>query len=259
MNLKRNVLSSTTLLAVSNHAFAAGGAPEFIDFYSIITHSLGLSKAYAPIFGALFVMGLITLLGFNYKKYAEASIAQDGMPSDKFSFGFLVEMVVSFIDDTIEGVLGHAADKFRWLMVGLFVFILVGNLSGLIPGFPPPTVNMSTNVGMGLIVFFVYNFAGFKEHGIGYLKQFAGPLLAAAPLMIIIETISHFARPFSLGLRLMGNIFGDHMLVAIFTGMTVFVVPSFLMFFGVLVAFVQSFVFTLLSGVYISMAVSHDH
>jgi F-type H+-transporting ATPase subunit a len=101
--------------------------------------------------------------------------------------------------------------------------------------------------------------AGIKEHGAGYIHQFTGPILFAAPLMLIIETVSHLARPFSLSLRLMGNIFGDHILLQVLTGLTIFVVPGLIMFFGLLVACIQSFIFTLLSGVYISMAVSHDH
>jgi F-type H+-transporting ATPase subunit a len=113
---------------------------------------------------------------------------------------------------------------------------------------------------MGVMIFFIYNFAGFKEHGVHYLQQFAGPMLAIAPLMFTIEVISHLFRPLSLSLRLMGNIFADHLMLGIFTSTAPhIIIPSALMFFGLLVSLVQSFVFTVLTGVYISLAVSHDH
>ena len=75
-------------------------------------------------------------------------------------------------------------------------------------------------------------------------------------LMVIIEVVAHLASPVSLGLRLYGNIFGDHLVLSVFTGLTYFVVPAFLLFFGLLVASLQSFVFTLLSSIYISLAIS---
>jgi F-type H+-transporting ATPase subunit a len=148
---------------------------------------------------------------------------------------------------------------FFGFLAAIFLFVLTCNLTGLIPGFPPPTVSMDTNLGMGFIVFLVYNYAGFKEHGMAYLKHFAGPVIYIAPLFFCIELVSHASRPLSLSLRLVGNIYGDHTLLGIFTGLSYIVFPALLMFFGLLVAVVQSFVFTLLSGIYISMAISHDH
>ena len=248
-----------SLIAFATEAYSAGSIPSFVNYYYILTDSLGLPKDFTAVFGGLFVLLLISILGKAYQAYAAKCLAMDGSPTGTVSAGFIVEQILEFVDGITEDLLGRDADRFRWLLMGLFFYILLGNLSGLIPGFPPPTENMSNNVAMGLVVFLVYNVAGFKEHGAGYLKQFVGPIVYFAPLMLVIELISHVARPLSLGLRLMGNIFGDHMLVAVFTGLTYFVVPSLLMFFGLLVACVQSFVFTLLSGVYISMAVSHDH
>jgi F-type H+-transporting ATPase subunit a len=140
------------------------------------------------------------------------------------------------------------------------MFILVSNLGGLIPGLVPATESISSNLAMGLMVFLIYNVAGFREHGWHYIKQFTGPMLAIAPLMFVIELIGHMVRPVSLSLRLMCNVFADHLLVGIFTTNAPYViVPSALLFFGVLVALVQSYLFTLLTSVYISMAVSHDH
>jgi F-type H+-transporting ATPase subunit a len=144
------------------------------------------------------------------------------------------------------------------LLSTLFLFILVSNLSGMVPGFEPATISMDTNVAMGLLVFIVYNVAGFKENGMSYAKHFLGPVVLLAPLYLAIELVSHAARPFSLGLRLAGNIFADHTLVGV-ANMAYIIVPSGLLFLGLLVAVIQSFVFTLLSGIYIGMATAHDH
>jgi F-type H+-transporting ATPase subunit a len=102
------------------------------------------------------------------------------------------------------------------------------------------------------------HYYGLKEHGIKYLKQFVGPMWALAPLMIPVELIGHLARPLSLGLRLFGNITGDHLVTAIFFGLAPLLVPLPVMFLGLFVAFVQTFVFMLLSMAYFSGAVSHE-
>ena len=115
----------------------------------------------------------------------------------------------------------------------------------------PMSVNISAFVG--------YNFYGFKEHGIGYIKQFMGPLLWLAPLMLPIELISHFIRPLSLGLRLQANMMGDHIVLGIFTELVPLFVPVIFYGLGLFVCVVQAFVFTLLTMIYVSMAISHDH
>ncbi len=114
-------------------------------------------------------------------------------------------------------------------------------------------------MAMGIFAFLVYNVAGIKEHGVSYVKQFMGPFLVLAPLFIVLESISHAARPLSLSFRLTANIFGDHLLLGVFAGMVPLIVPALLLFFGLLVAFIQSFVFTVLTGIYINLAISHDH
>jgi F-type H+-transporting ATPase subunit a len=188
-----------------------------------------------------------------------AASGQDVEPNGRFSLRFLVESLMEFVLGIAKDNCGHEYRKFFPFLATLFIFILACNLSGLIPGFPPPTESMDTNVAMGLIVFLVYNWAGLKEHGSGYIKHFLGPVVFIAPLYFCIEIVSHLSRPLSLGLRLMGNIFGDHTLLGVFTSLSYIVLPALLMFFGLLVAVVQSFVFMLLTGIYISMAISHDH
>ena len=185
---------------------------------------------------------------------------QDPTPPPKFGLGSFVEMILDAAIGIMTDLSGREkAVQFLPLIGSLGVFILVSNLLGLIPGFAPATDNWNTNVAMASVVFVYYHYMGFKYHGIGYLKEFMGPVIKwyALPLIILmfaIELISHFARPLSLSIRLLGNIFGDHMVVWSFVGMAPILVPVPFVILGMFVAFVQAFVFCALSAVYLHMA-----
>ena len=251
-------LIGLVLFAAATNALAAGGLPVTIDYFSMILHSLHIDHQWLPTIGALFVTGLVVVLGLMFKR--EMAVAEKtGVPSGKFSITFLFEGIMEFVYTMTKENCGKNYRSYLPLMSTIFVFILIANVSGLVPGFPPTTGSMDMNLAMGVIVFFVYNYAGLKEHGGGYVKHFLGPVALIAPLFFTIELISHSTRPFSLGLRLAANVFADHTLVGVFTGLTYFVVPALLMFFGLLVSVVQAFVFALLTGIYISLAISHDH
>jgi F-type H+-transporting ATPase subunit a len=253
--IKKLVMVASALAAPS---YAAEAIPHTINYYEMIADALHVGRQWIPTIGGVFVLLLLTAMGLKYK--AEVARAGDQVvPGPKFSLRFLIESIFDFAYQLTKDNCGHIFRKFLPLMCGIFVFILVANLTGLVPGFPPPTMSMDTNVAIGLIVLVVYNYAGFKEHGGAYMKHFVGPVVWIAPLFFVIELISHGARPLSLGFRLMGNLYGDHTVVGVFTGLTYVVFPALLMFLGLLVAVVQSFVFTLLTGIYISMAISHDH
>lgn len=255
------VLSSVVLavmgLWISDAAFAGTGVPKFINFYEMI---LGhhVDHEWQSTAALVVASVLILILGVAFKS-SMLKLTGDAAPEGKVSLKGLTEMVLDFGYDISRENCGETYRKFFPVLAGMFLFILVNNLMGLVPGLPPATENMSTSVGLGLIIFLVYNYAGFKEHGAGYLKHFAGPIWWLAPVFFGIEMVSHGSRPLSLGLRLAGNLFGDHLLLGVFSGLTYFVVPSLLMFLGLMVACIQSYIFTLLSGIYISMAVSHDH
>ncbi|MEZ4742867.1 MAG: F0F1 ATP synthase subunit A [Bdellovibrionota bacterium] len=260
MNLKRSAFTIPGLMLVSGSAYASGGIPHFINYYEMITTKFGLDHHFMVVLSALLVIILLFLIGSIFSKSVNSKLeGGDLTPDGKFSLSLMVEVVMDFVYSLTKDQCGKEYKKYFGLLSSIFLFILVCNLTGLIPGFPPATESMSTNVAIGLVAFVVYNVSGFKEHGLGYIKQFMGPVIFIAPLFFCIELFSHFSRPLSLGLRLTGNIFGDHLLLGVFTGLFPFVIPSVLMFFGLLVACVQSFVFTLLTGIYISMAISHDH
>ena len=143
----------------------------------------------------------------------------------------------------------------------LFTVVFTNNLIGLLPGFLPPTDNFNTTLALGIFVFLYYNYQGIRAQGIvGHIKHFMGPVWYLAILIFPIELISHTVRPLSLGLRLKGNMEGDHLVLSIFSGLVPYIVPIPFYVIGLFVCFMQAFVFTLLTMVYISLATAHhDH
>ncbi len=180
-------------------------------------------------------------------------------PDEKPSIRGFFEFITQFFSDILTGIVGEEGKKFVPFVTSIFVFILFSNLLGLIPGFYPPTMNINTNAGIAGFVFLSYNYFGFRAHGISYLKQFLGPIPLLAFLFLPVEMISHIFRPVSLSIRLFGNIFGDHTALETFTSLVPILVPSIFMLLGLIVSIVQAFVFALLSGIYISLAISHEH
>ena len=171
----------------------------------------------------------------------------------------LMETVVTGIEGLIEETMGEEGRPFFPLIATFALFILVSNLIALIPGFYPPTANLNTNAALALIVFFMTHIIGFKKHGMAYLKHFMGPIIWLAPLMFIIEIIGHLARPLSLTLRLFGNMYGHEIVLMIFLALVPLFLPIPMMLMGVLVAFIQTFVFTLLAMIYIAGALEEAH
>jgi F-type H+-transporting ATPase subunit a len=195
-----------------------------------------------------------------------------------------LEVVLEQFQQLIDDVIGPEGRTYLPLIATLGLFILVGNLLGLVPGMYGPTTNLNTTAACALIVFFAYHWIGVRKQGaVTYLKHFMGPVpLALKPLMFVIEIISHLARPLSLTLRLFGNMVGGHILLAIIfflmgldgligwalSGnpigavvggigglvMIVFTV-GFLYPLKILVSFLQAFIFVMLTMLYISGAV----
>jgi F-type H+-transporting ATPase subunit a len=207
---------------------------------------------------ALLVMiGLVVLALRVRAQYA--AVADPTIPDARFSARNLAEVVTEMIAGLAENIIGHDAHRYVPLFGSLFVFILTANLVGLLPGFTPPTDNFNVTFGLGLVTFAAYNYYGVRTHGVAYVKQFIGPLLVLAPLMVIVELFSHIFRPASLAIRLYGNMSADHTILTVFTDLTKLVVPVAFYVFGTFVSLVQALVFTLLTMVYVGLAVSHDH
>jgi F-type H+-transporting ATPase subunit a len=216
--------------------------------------------AYHVTGGFVIVLVILALAFITRASLKKGELTDDDLiPSDKITVRNVMEIAVSGIVKLMEDVMGDAWPRFFHLIGALALYILISNLSGLVPGFLPATENINTTAALGLIVFFATHYYGFREHGVAYLKHFAGPLWWLAPLMFPIELISHLARPMSLALRLFGNIVGDHKVGTIFFGLVAIGVPMAALFLGVFVSCMQTFVFCLMSMIYLSGAVSHDH
>lgn len=171
----------------------------------------------------------------------------------------LMEAVVKGIEGLIEETMGEEGKAYFPLIATFALFILVCNLIALVPGFYPPTANLNTNAALALTVFVLTHVVGFKKHGVGYLKHFMGPIIWLAPLMFVIEIIGHLARPLSLTLRLFGNMYGHEVVLMIFLALVPLFLPIPMMLMGVLIAFIQTFVFTLLAMIYIAGALEEAH
>jgi F-type H+-transporting ATPase subunit a len=207
-------------------------------------------------------LGLIGTMFVARTQIMRAMRGVDGglVPESKLTYRNFFEIIAENLYKLVESVIGHHDAPIYYPMIGtLFVFIMVSNLVGLIPGFLPPTDNLNTTLALGFFVFIYYNYAGLKAHGIGYLKHFLGPMLWLAPLMLVIEIASHIFRPLSLALRLRGNIMGDHIVLGVFSSLVPYLLPVIFYGLGVFVAFIQAFVFCLMTMVYISLSTSHDH
>lgn len=173
----------------------------------------------------------------------------------------VVELLVEGIKNLVEETMGHHGKKYFPFIATFGIYILISNILGLIPGMLPPTANLNTTAGLAIIVFAATHIIGIKEHGIGYVKHFVGPVWWLTPLMIPIEVISHLVRPVSLSLRLFGNMMGHELIVGVMLMLMPLVYPLLALStaLGVLVAFIQAFVFSLLSMMYIGGALEEPH
>lgn len=207
---------------------------------------------------ALLVLAFIVFAGLVFSSAVSGN--KGLVPPARFSLRNFIELIAETVFGLMKQVMGEkAARQFLPLIGSLALFIWFNNLCALIPGLGVATTSLNTNVGMALTVFLVTHVYGIKEHGAGYLKHFVGPIWWLAPLMFIIEVIGHLARPVSLSLRLLGNMAADHKVVFAFFTLVPLLVPVPFLILGLLVTVVQTVVFCLLSMVYISMAISHDH
>jgi F-type H+-transporting ATPase subunit a len=219
----------------------------------------GLNALPGHVATALLVV--VVLLYFAYRANRQLLAAADpAIPDDSLTLRNMAELLVEGVSSMAEGVLGHDGLRYVHLYGSFFLFILSANLVGLLPGFSPPTSNFNVTLALGVMSFIAYNYYGFREQGVGYLKHFVGPIWWLGILMVPLELIDNLVRPFSLGLRLFGNMTGDHVVLEIFTDLTKVIIPVIFYMLGAFVSVVQAFVFTLLSLVYVSLATAHgDH
>jgi len=223
----------------------------FLQFFRELLAPLHISTAGADAIAytwlIIVVLALLSVL---------ATKALTAVPGGLQNF---MEVIIGGIENMVVETMGEHGRPFFPLIATLAIFILVSNLIGLVPGFFPPTANINTTAACAVVVFVMTHVVGVKEHGVKYIKHFMGPILWLAPMMFFIEVIGHFSRVISLTLRLFGNMNGHELVLMIFFGLAPFLVPLPMMMMGVLVSFIQAFVFMLLAMIYIQGSLEHAH
>lgn len=249
-----HILMLAFALLIPSIAMASGGY-TWISHLEHATHLPHHTLTFA-IIGLAFVA-----LGTLYRAKISA-VKNNVIPDAGITFRNIFEALGQFVYNLARNIMGEKeAKKYFTVIMMLFTFVFANNLIGLIPGFLPPTDNFNTTLALGIFVFIYYNYQGIRAQGlVGHIKHFMGPVWYLAVLIFPIELISHTVRPLSLGLRLKGNMEGDHLVLSIFSGLVPYIVPIPFYVIGLFVCFMQAFVFTLLTMVYISLATAHhDH
>ena len=203
------------------------------------------------------VMILLICIGLVFfSMWLRRRLSVDNPGAVQQSLEVLCEAILGLMSD----IVGPNSRRLFPLIGALFLYILVSNVMGLVPGFMSPTSNINVTAGCGVVVFLYYNYQGFKAHGVRkYLAHFAGPSLVIAPLLFVIEIISHLARPFSLSVRLFGNIYAEELIIGTLNSMFPFVISLPVMALGLFASTIQAFIFIVLTMVYIGGAVEHAH
>jgi F-type H+-transporting ATPase subunit a len=171
----------------------------------------------------------------------------------------IAEMLHGFVSGQADSIIGHGSQRFVMFTTCVLLFILTSNLLGMVPGLQAPTSVATVPLGVALLCWFYYHFQGIRELGGGYFKQFIGPIWQLFFLMLPIELISHLARLLSLTVRLYANMFAGEEVTLVFFSLVPIGIPIVFMVLHLLVAVIQAYIFMLLTMIYVSQAVSHDH
>lgn len=171
----------------------------------------------------------------------------------------IFESYEGFIEDESHNIIGHGSERFTAFLSALFLFILIGNLFGVIPGLEAPTASAVVPLGLALFTFVFYQAQGFRRNGPGYLKQFLGPVWWLSWLMIPLEIISHLARLLSLTIRLYANMFAGDLVTLVFFSLIPIALPIVFLGLHIFVALLQAYIFVLLAMVYLAGAVATEH
>ena len=209
------------------------------------------ANAYPHVIYSWFVMIILIILG---------AVAAKGISMIPTKAQNVFEILISGIEEFMVDLTGEEG---RWLFpisATIFIYIVVCNLIGLVPGFLPPTASVNTTLSCAIPVVIFTHVIGIKYHGVKYVKHFMGPVWWLAPLIFVIEIIGHAARILSLSIRLFGNMMGHELVLGILFFLAgLFLAPLPIMALGIFVAVVQAFVFFLLSIMYFTGAMEHAH
>jgi len=236
--------------------------------YHFLEESLGIPWV---IQASLLSCALLIAAGFAVRSRIAGA---DGgvLPDEGVTIRNLFEVIVEGLSSLARDTMGDEWRRYFPVVGTIFFFILIANLLNLIPGIGGPTSDINTTAAWAVISFLVYNYVGIRAHGFWYINQFLGPsfftlhvggrhihVRAMFWFFGPLEFVLHLARILTLSVRLLANMFADHMVVTIFIGLVPLVVPAIFMGLGLMVAVLQAFVFTLLSMIYIGQALAEPH
>lgn len=232
-----------------------------MNIFQSLEHATGLPWV---LWSSLFAGALLLLSGVMVR--ARLAATQGGLvPDQGFTLRNVFELLVEMLKGLAEQNMGHDWRKYFPIIGTIFFFILISNLMGLVPGLAGSTSVADTTWAWAIISFVVHQYVGIKEHGFRYVDHFLGPRFGKyhipflAPLYAPIELLSHVSRAFTLAVRLLANMFADHTVVGVWLALVPAVVPAVFMGLGVLVAFLQAYVFAMLSMIYIGLALQESH
>jgi F-type H+-transporting ATPase subunit a len=239
-----------------------------MNFFEDLSHIVGIPWLYLS---AIFASILLLLAGLTVRR---AVAGENGgvLPDEGVTLRNVIEVVIEALGDLGETTIGENWRDYFPVVGTIFFFILVSNVMNLIPGIPGSTADANTTYAWGVISFVVYNYVGIKQHGWKYIYQFMGPSMMnleiggkhyhvrlLAPVFLVLEIPLHIARILTLGIRLLANMFADHTVVLVFLGLVPIAIPAIFMGLGLLVSFLQAFVFALLTMIYIGQALEEPH
>src|SRR3984957_20049829 len=230
---------------------------------SFLGHEPVGAHAAEPLAASIAVMLLVLVLALLVQP-AIANQDSAVIPETRLTLRTFFEIWIGYWYGLMKDMMGPKRAKRYFPLVGaLSVFIIFSNVLGLIPGFTPPTSNWNITLGCAALVFIMFNYYGFKEGGLGYVKHLFGPWLGwpyvpVNLLLFVVETFSLFIRPLTLSIRLMLNMAVDHLLVTIMLGMVALFLPIPVLVLGTLVCIVQVMVFCILTSIYITLATEHE-
>jgi F-type H+-transporting ATPase subunit a len=220
-----------------------------LSFLQGLIHIRGIEDISPITYTWLIMIGLIALAFLAMRK---ATIVPNPVQN-------VIELVMLGLNNLIKDTMGDKGKPFIPLLVAEVFFIFTANMLGIIPGFYSPTASLNTTAAIAIVVFILTHIIGIKTHGFKYVKSFMGPVWWLTPLFIPVEIISHLSRPLSLSVRLFGNIKGEDLVLFILLVLVPYLIPLPILLLMILTSVLQTFVFVLLTMLYISGAMEEAH
>jgi len=211
-----------------------------------VAHIAGLTFNMDTLYMTWIVMAIVILL---------AVLATRGLRLVPGGWQNMLEMVIEWLIEQMDSAMGPNGKKLAPLVITLFLFILISNWLGLIPGFTSPTADLNTTLGLALLMISLVHVLGVMSKGLKYFKHFFEPYIP----FVIINIIEELAKPITLSFRLFGNILAGEVLLIILGLLVPYIVPTAWLAFSVFVGVVQAFIFTMLSMSYIGNSIRDEH